>query len=214
MTESDSSVSELKDIFKGGMMEQISMVGNEEAALLFARHVTGISYKDLPAEVVDITKKCILDTVGVTLAASGTSPEAKVLVELVKEAGGTEESTILGFGGKVPSWHAGYLNGAMSHCLDYDDLYVAGGGHISAPIVPSAIAMAERCGSVNGKELITAVASGIDMFCRLGLATVGRKLEWMVMPIFGVFGAAAACGKLLSLDEEQQLNAFGIAFTR
>ncbi|MFC2058599.1 MmgE/PrpD family protein [Chloroflexota bacterium] len=191
-----------------------SVKSQEDASLIFARHIVSAGYNDLPPEVIDITKKCILDIMGVVLAASGTVPDAKVLADLIKESSGREESTILGFGDKVPAWNAGYLNGAMSHCLDYDDLYVPGGGHISGPVIPSVIALAERLGKVTGKKFINAVALGMDMFCRLGHATPESRLEWVIIPIFGVFGATAACGKLLDLDEQQLTNALGIAFLR
>ncbi len=68
-----------------------------------ARNVVETSYQNLPAEAVDAKKNSILDTLGVIEAASGITPGLKELVELVKEGGGKKESTILGFGGRVPA---------------------------------------------------------------------------------------------------------------
>lgn len=48
-------------------------------------------------------------------------PAVKALVDLVVENGGKPESTIFGFGGKAPAAMAALANGAMSHCLDFDD---------------------------------------------------------------------------------------------
>ncbi|MFH1484464.1 MAG: MmgE/PrpD family protein, partial [Chloroflexota bacterium] len=138
-----------------------------EVAEVFAEYVAETDYDDIPIETVEITKRSILDTLGVAIAASGESSEIQALVELVKEAGGKEESAILGFGGRVPAWMAAFANGAMAHALDYDDVVDELGLHPSATTVPAALAIAERVGGVGGKELITAIAVGNDLISRL-----------------------------------------------
>ena len=68
--------------------------------------------------------------------------ENMMIIDLVKEGGGKEESTIIGFGGKVPSWMAAFANGAMSHPLDYDDVDELGKLHAGMSTVPVAFAIA------------------------------------------------------------------------
>ncbi len=186
----------------------------EDAAFTFARHSARHSYEDIPADVVDMTKKAILDTVGVIIPASTTSPEARELVDLMLDAGGKEEATILGFGRKLPAWHAGYVNGAMANCQDFSDLH-PDAAHISSPVMPAAIAMAERLGNIDGKAFITAVALGVDLQCRMTLAAGkpgGKMAPWHPAPVFGVFAATLACCKLLGLDWDRTVNALGLAF--
>jgi len=182
-----------------------------DVAVEFARHIVAAKFDDLPLETVIVTKRSILDTVGVAVGASGVVPEVKALVELVKDGGGKPESTIWGFGGKVPSWMAAYANGAMAHSLDYDDVYDDNGVHPSATCVPAVLAVAERIGGVTGKDLILAVALGNDMISRMSQAVSARH-GWFLTPTFGVFSAAAACAKVLGLTAEQTVDAFGIAF--
>ncbi|AZI35365.1 hypothetical protein NT2_09_01610 [Caenibius tardaugens NBRC 16725] len=185
-----------------------------DAVFELADFAVGASFDSLPPDVIDMTKKGILDTIGVILPASTTSPETRKLVDLMLDVGGKEEATMLGFGRKIPAWHAGYVNGAMANCQDFSDLH-PDAAHISSPVIPAAIAMAERIGKVNGKDFITAIALGVDLQCRLTLAAGkpgGRMAPWHPSPLFGVFSATFACAKLLNLDADQFVNALGHAF--
>lgn len=177
-----------------------------------ARHIVDTRFEDLTREVVEVTKKSILDTLGVMAAASGLAPECRMLVDLITEAGGKAESTIMGFGTRVPAWMAAFANGALAHSLDYDDLYYEAPVHPSSPVVSASLAIAERLGHVSGKDFITAVALGNDLTCRLGYA-MDWKHDWAPTTVLGVFGAAAASGKLLELDKHGMVSALGIALS-
>ncbi len=186
----------------------------EDAAGKFARTVVNTSYEAIPKEAAEVTKKCILDTLGTIAAASSAGQGCKELVKLVKEGAGKRQSTIIAFGGKVPCWMAAFANGAMAHALDYDDHLVSAGIHPSCTTVPAAFAIAGRVGRVSGKDLITAVTLGNDMICRLGLAVRSRSEKWMLSSPMGCFSAAAVAGKLLGLDEDRMISAFGIALSQ
>lgn len=184
-----------------------------DSSYLLAENIVDTRYEDLPLEVIEVTKKRILDTTGVILAASTLGENSvKEIVELVKEDGGKEESTIIGFGGKVVSWMAAFANGAMAHQLDYDDCYDIGVVHPGAATVPAALAIAERQGSVTGKEFITAIALGSDVVCRLSYPLTKDTFEyaWARTGTLGKFGATASAGKLLGLDTTQMVSAFGL----
>ena len=192
------------------------MKTNDDAVYILANFVASIKYEDIPGEVVENTKKSILDSLGCILAASTLSETSKKIVDLMKEAGGLEESTIFAFGGKVPCWMASFANGAMGHLLDYDDTHYKTMLHPTMATLPSALATAERLGGVSGKELITAVTVANDVICRMGLAISGgaggEKFGiWNIRQTFGYFGAAAASAKILGLDEEHIASALGIA---
>lgn len=183
-----------------------------------AQNIIDTRYEDLPHEVIEVTKKSILDTIGVILAASTLGESGvKQIIELVMEGGGKEESSILGFGGKAPSRMAAFANGAMAHQLDYDDCYEDGGVvHPGAAAVPAGLAIAERQGNITGKDFITAVAIGIDIVSRLSLPLTrdGFEYAWSCPGTLGKYGATASVGKLLALNKSQIVSAFGIALNQ
>jgi 2-methylcitrate dehydratase PrpD len=169
----------------------------------------GVNYSKLPAAAVDSAKKTILDALGVTLAASGLEPAALPTIDLVRESGGRAEASVLGFGFKAPAVMAAFANGALAHCLNYDD-QTPWGQHSSTSIVPAAFAVAERRGGVSGRVLIAAVAAGQDVFTRLRL-NVDWRQDWNLSSVLGVFAATAAAGRLLELSHQQMINAWSLA---
>ena len=179
-----------------------------------ASHVVTTTFAELPREVIEIAKKDVFDTLGVAIAASGEAG-GKELMEMMGPMGGKPESTIIGYGTKLPVHVAALINGTTAHSLDYDDVTLST-GHIGVIIVPTAFAVAEHVGKVSGKELITAIVLGHDVACRLGEASKPLALGpgWLYTPLYGIFGAAATAGKLLGLNEEQMANAFGIAYAQ
>lgn len=181
-----------------------------------AEHVTALTYDMLPDEVVALTKRCILDTLGVTIGASRLSPEGRILADYVRDLGGKPESTVFGFDFKAPAGWAVFANGAMGHMLDYDD--VAYAGHTSIATIPVAFALAEREGGVSGEEFITAVAAGMDIMCRLSQAiSIPQWIStegWFQTQLLGYIAGAATAGRLLCLNADQMENAFGAAFTQ
>ncbi|MFC1982581.1 MmgE/PrpD family protein [Chloroflexota bacterium] len=189
-----------------------------DAAFEISSHLANIQYQDLPKATVEAAKNSILDTIGVMLGASGIAPESAQMADMVRETGGKEESTIIGFGGKVPAHMAAFVNGSMSHALDYDDIVDEAMVHVTAPVLPAALAFAERLDNVSGKDLITAVALGNDIVARMGLAITrrasGYKGDWHITVVFGIFGATAACGRLLNFDKDKMASALGIALNQ
>ena len=175
----------------------------------FAHHIAGATYDQLPPAAREAAKKSILDTLGVILAASGMEPGVHGVIDLVREAGGRPESTVLAFGDRVPALWAAFANGAMAHCLDFDD-QTPWGQHSASSIVPAALAVAERRGGVSGKELITAVAVGQDVFARMR-RNVGWRKDWNLSTVLGVFAATAATSHVLDLTEAQVAHALGVA---
>jgi 2-methylcitrate dehydratase PrpD len=184
-----------------------------DATSTIADKVVDISYEDLPADTREITKRCILDTLGVIIAGSTAEQACKEVVGMVKEMGGKPESTIIAYGGKVPALMAAFANGSMSHAVDYDDVHDSANCHPSANTIPAAMAIAERVGGVSGKQFITAVTMGIDVACRLGsaLPKLPGEYDFFLPPILGTFSSTAAAGKLLGLSKDQMVSAFSIA---
>jgi 2-methylcitrate dehydratase PrpD len=184
-----------------------------DLAYNLTHHVVQLKFDDLPKNVVRITKKFILDTLG-TMVAGSTAPGCSEVVQQVKEWGGKPESTIMLYGGKVPAPNAALCNSMMSHALDFDDTHDIATLHANVSTLPAALATAEATtGEVSGKDLITAVALGVDMTSRLGLGVVG-PLMWNLTSLTGYFGATVAAGKILGLEEEVFHNALGIVYSQ
>jgi 2-methylcitrate dehydratase PrpD len=179
----------------------------------FADHIVGTRFEALAADAVDSAKKSMLDILGVMLAAGGLEHAVRGVIEFAREGGGTPECSVIGFGGRLPAVMAAFANGAMAHCLDYDD-QTPWGQHSGSSILPAVFAAAERLaarrGPVSGRALIAAIAVGQDLFHRL-IPNVGWRKDWNFSTVVGVYCATAACAHLLRLPREQVAAAFGIA---
>ena len=176
-----------------------------------AAHVCRTGFADLPAATVAATKADIVDTLGCLLGGSG-EPGIAELLRLARRWGGTAECDALLLAARLPAPQAAMLNASMAHALDFDDTMDHGGSiHPGASLLGSTLALAQLTGA-SGRDFVTAYALGLDVSCRIALAaTVDRG--WHRTAAIGVFGAAAACGKLLGLDAGQMQHALGIAYS-
>jgi len=185
----------------------------EDTARIYARFAATFRSDTLPPAVARLTKQCILDTIGTTLAATTLAPEAPLFHDYVRDMGGKADCTLIGYGEKAPVQMAAFLNGCNSHMLDYDDL---GSGHVSVATVPVALAVAEKCGGVSGSELLAAVAVGIDIHTRMYPYSTNE--EWDINQRFsqtqclGYFSGAAVAGRVARLPEDKLVNALGLAY--
>jgi 2-methylcitrate dehydratase PrpD len=186
-----------------------------DAAYSFAKNFVNTKYEDLPSDVVEATKKEILDLLGVALGGA-SQPGATHVCDLMKEWGGKEESSIIGSTQKVPAPNAAQANATMAHALDFDDVHEAAVMHPGIASIPVAIAVGEAQGNLSGRELITSTALGVDMMCRLALATTPGKspieLGWHLTSLFGFMGSAATAARVMRLDEEKTVDAIGIGY--
>jgi 2-methylcitrate dehydratase PrpD len=183
-----------------------------DAARALARHVRRTGYADLPASAIESARRDILDTFGCMLGGSG-SPGIDELCAVIGHWGGREESRVLLRGTRLPAPQAALLNATMGHALDFDDTLDTGGSiHPGVSVLASVLAAADMLGGVSGRDVLLAVALGLDVSCRIAFAcTLDRG--WHRTAAIGVFGATAAVGKLAGLTAEQMLNAFGIAYS-
>ena len=170
------------------------------------------TFDDLPDGVTEHVKVCILDWIGVALAGS-IEPPSRIIASIIKEMAGRKEAAVIGMGFRTSCPNAALVNGVMGHSIELDDIHEEAIIHPAAPVMPAALAMAER-EDVCGKKLITAVTLGYEVEIRIGRAVIPSHYEfWHPTGTCGSFGAAAAAGKLLGLDEKCMATAFGIAGT-
>jgi len=122
-----------------------------EIAHELAEYVTDLSFEDLPEEVIDSTKKVILDTVASAIAGS-SAPGIETLTGLVKEWGGRPESSIIVLGDKVPAPNAVLINATMARARDIDEVHEKAVLHSAVTVVPPCLALTEWVGGIGGKK--------------------------------------------------------------
>src|SRR5277367_301018 len=143
----------------------------DDAAWPLVRHVCRTAYSDLPASAVESARRDILDTFGCMLGGSG-SPGIDELFAVIGRWGGREESSVLLHGARLPAPQAALLNASMGHALDFDDTLDTGGSiHPGVSVLGAALAVTDQLGSITGKDLLSAVALGLDVSCRIALAS-------------------------------------------
>lgn len=181
------------------------------ASQALAEFVSALRYDDLPPGVVRAAKRHLLDTAGVTLAATA-SGVGLATAEMTRSWAGAREASIIGFDFGAPAPFAALVNGTHAHALDFDDTHVEAVLHPSAVVFPAALAVAEETGA-RGADLITAAVAGYEVAARVGAAAPGRfdARGLDATGIAGTFAATAAAGRLWGLTEDQLAHAFGIA---
>jgi 2-methylcitrate dehydratase PrpD len=181
-----------------------------ELSRVIVDHLRSTSYVELPSQTANVTKQSLLDAVGVMIAASTLGEACTPFVEIAARVGDIHGATVLGYNYRVAPAMAAFANGSMAHSLDYEDTFDAAMVHPNAAVVPAALAIAETTVGITGRDLLTAIALGSDLSCRLALAAEGQP-DRDGRAFCSVFGATAAAGKLLGLDEEQFVHAFALA---
>lgn len=172
--------------------------------------VCGYKYDNLPDEVISMACKLFADLIGSAIAGS-VLPEADIIRKYILNDYNGPKSTILGTWEKTSDINAAMVNGYNSHILEMDDFHAVSSQHPGITVVPTAFALAERY-QLSGKKMLEAIVAGYEAVIRVGEA-LGKShyYFWHTTCTAGGFGSAAAAGKLLNLDEEQMVHAFGSA---
>lgn len=179
-----------------------------------AQFVCETNFNDLPEKALTKAKECFLDWQGVALAGT-LDPASQIITQYVMTSGGKPEASIIGSDFKTDMASAALANGLIGHALDFDDYHDETVIHASAACVPSILAVAEKY-KKSGPEFLTAMVLGIDVCIRvgLGLGDYHYQRGWHTTATAGTFGATAGAAKLLGLDVDQLVNAFGICGTQ
>ena len=181
-----------------------------------AGFISGLSVERIPDAVVHQAKRCLMDWLGVTLAASA-DPSAEVLLAVAGDMDGSPQASVLGCGRRTGLLHAVLTNGYLSHVLDFDDTYNPARTtvHGSAPVWPVVLGLSQR-DSVGGPRAIAAFVAGFETEVRVALAAGPAHYEagWHVTGTVGHFGAAAAAAQLLRLTPGSTASALGAAGTQ
>ena len=184
----------------------------EGLTLRFAELVHALKYEAIPDEVTKKAKFIIRDGLGNQIAASAISEPARKVIEMVKEWGGKSESTVVGYGFKVPAPMAAMCNAMMGHGVELDDAHGSGLIKAGSVMVPSLMALAEA-NNKSGKEVVTALIAGYEVAIRIAKAINPghRQRGFHTTGTVSAIGVAAAGAKLLGCDVNGIASAIGLA---
>lgn len=166
-------------------------------------YIKSVQFEDIPPAVIERAKMNIMHTVGVCLCSADLK-QVKDAIEISKEmcpGDAPGEATIWADGKKVSWESAAFTAGSMGDMLDWEDCSVT--GHPSAGVIPTAVIAAEVL-KKSGKDLLTAVVVGYEVYQRVALAGRSNIVS------YNIFGCLAVLMKLLDLSEEKMNQAFGI----
>jgi 2-methylcitrate dehydratase PrpD len=185
-----------------------------EPTLALARFVAAADPRDLPRPVRHEARRALLNWVGCAIGASRHDAVERAIAALGPFAG-VPQATVLGRNERFDILHAALLNGMSSHTFDFDDTHLKTIIHPTGPVASALLALAEHM-PVTGEAFIHAFVLGTEVECRIGNAVYPSHYDvgWHITGTAGVFGAAAAVGRLLGLTEQQLVWALGIAATQ
>lgn len=182
-----------------------------------AEFISSTSFNDIPAEVLELGKKSILDTFACALCGS-VAPGSKIVRKYAGNLGLTGgKSTVIGSGERLPPRFAALVNGTAMHADDFDDTYQSSpdkiqGLHATAPVLAAVLAMGEP-DRRSGKDLLTACHVGIDVGSRIFDAAAVAHIAngFHTTGTSGMLGAAAAAANFAGLTVERTRAALSLA---
>ena len=174
-----------------------------------AAHAAGLSLDQVPVDVQVRAKEALRDHLACVIAGSET--DLSVLVTQALAAGVDGPAPLLGTRRSTVPGLAAFCNATAANAMDFDD--TSGAGHPGASVIPAALAAAamNRC---DGRHFLEAIIAGYEVGMRVARAIKPSWPRYQQVHGIGsaqVFGAAAAAGHVLGLDQEAMECAFGIA---
>jgi 2-methylcitrate dehydratase PrpD len=194
------------------MMESSTVTTGATRTL--ARYAAAVRFEDLPSPVVNEARRAIVNWAGCAIGASGY-PTVENAWRAMRPFAGAPQAALLGRQERTDILHAALVNGISSHVLDFDDTHPDIFLHPSGPVASALLALAEHR-HASGREFLAAFVAGVEVECRVARAVLPAHYEvgWHVTGTAGVFGAAAACSRLLGLNEQRTVFALGLAATQ
>lgn len=180
-----------------------------------AKYIVEEQYENLSDELIELLKKCLLDSIG-CLIAGNKKPEIRNFINGIVDGNEKGNATIWGDGLKTPVNTALLVNGSMNHAVELDDLHKPSKIHCATIIVPALLTVGEL-EKISGKQALLSMLVGYETVIRVAMA-IGtdshRRRGWHGTATCGAFGATATVGKILNLNSIQMANALGLAGTQ
>jgi 2-methylcitrate dehydratase len=183
--------------------------GQTSLAEALARYAAELKYEDLPADVVRIAKRTILDTFGCAFGGYTAGP-SRIAIRLASDVSSTQGATVLFSGIRTSPDLAVFANGVMIRYLDFNDAFVSlthGAGHPSDTI--AALLTSAELTERSGRDLITATVLAYEVFCKIAdvFDYLGNGIDHST--ITGI-AAVVGAGRLIGLTAEEMVHAIGI----
>jgi len=182
----------------------------ENATRDLARFGSALSYEDLPQDVIERIKLCVLDSIGCTLFGA-TLPWTKKLADFALSEGTRPAASLIGMGHKTSVSLAALVNGTGGHAFELDDIHKESIIHMGSLATPVAFAFAEARGA-SVRDVITAMVAGYEIGARVGNAATMSLFFRGFHPqgTSGAFSAAATAARMLALNPTRFQHALGI----
>ena len=178
---------------------------------IIANYAANASIGQVPDTVRQEASRTLVNWVGCAVGGSQQGAPTHVVAAL-KPFSGPEQANLFGRKERLDALHAALVNGISSHVLDYDDTHLKTIIHPAGPVASALTAFAQYR-SVSGAEFMNALVLGCEIECRIGNSVFPEHyaMGWHITGTTGMFGAAAAIGRLLRLDEQRMTWALGLA---
>ncbi len=185
-----------------------------EETKALASYVLSNRLEDIPQDVRHEARRAILNYVGCALGGSADRA-VDIAIRALGPYSGAPTANILGRSEHMDPLHASLVNGISSHVYDYDDTTPKNYMHPTSPVASALFAHASAH-MVNGRDFMHAFIMGFEAEMRIGNAVYPAHYDvgWHITGTAGVFGAAAAIGKLLGLSLQEMIWAMGLAATQ
>jgi 2-methylcitrate dehydratase PrpD len=191
---------------KEGKTEIVAQFSKE-----LARFVVEVRIDEVPDRVLHEARRSLLNFLG---CAIGGSRDAAIehAAAVLSRFSGRPTATVIGRSQRMDALNAAFLNAASANVFDFDDTHVPSVIHPTAPVAAALLALSELQ-RTTGRDLLLALVLGVEVACRVGNAVspAHYRRGWHITSTCGVFGAAAASGKLLGLDSRRMNWALGCA---
>ena len=178
---------------------------------LLARFLVSAQWEEMPEALIHEAKRSILNGFATAFAGCNDAVMDR-LINTLRGFSGPPQASVTGRKERFDVLTAAFLNAVSTNVFDFDDTHPNTIIHPTAPVSPALFALGEYQ-AFSGRRLLEAFILGVEVECRLGNAvSPGHyKRGWHITSTCGVFGAAAATGKILGLDTERMIWALGNA---
>src|SRR4051812_5526247 len=140
------------------------------AAQILGKFAAELKFSDIPKQVVERAKDCIIDTVAAARFGTGF-PWSRMVVEYARRYGNGGCATIIGTSHRVHAPYAALANGVHIHAFEQDNAhYPSVGAHGGATVLPGVLGACEES-QCDGKTAITAFVAGCEVMFRIGAAS-------------------------------------------
>jgi 2-methylcitrate dehydratase PrpD len=179
-----------------------------------ASYIVSNRWEDIPADVRHEAKRAIINVVGCAIGGS-PHPAVTTAIRALSPFSGERTASVIGRVERLDPLHASLMNGISSHVEDYDDTTPKNYSHTTSPVASALFAYASA-NPVRGRDFVEAFVIGFEAASRCGNTVYPSHYDvgWHMTGTIGVFGAAAAIGKLEGLNTQQMVWALGLAATQ